>query len=127
VQSSLCVLCVLCGESLFKPLTECDFWPPTLVARTSERRASANAPHAPVVTRLIAIRVSKAATTYPPNRVNPASKTMPTAISIASEMCISVAGVTVDSLFEFGNARCDRVVNAVMGELQLRGVVVSRA
>ena len=27
------------------------------------------------------------------------------------------AGVTVDSLFEFGNARCDRVVNAVMGAL----------
>ena len=27
------------------------------------------------------------------------------------------AGVTVDSLFEFGNARCDRVVNAVMKAL----------
>ena len=27
------------------------------------------------------------------------------------------AGVTVDSLFEFGNARCDRVVNAVMAEV----------
>src|SRR5438132_11185882 len=27
------------------------------------------------------------------------------------------AGVTVDSLFEFGNARCDRVVNAVMTAL----------
>jgi RNA polymerase sigma-70 factor, ECF subfamily len=34
------------------------------------------------------------------------------------------AGVTVDSLFEFGNARCDRVVNAVMTRIAA-GVVTS--
>jgi RNA polymerase sigma-70 factor (ECF subfamily) len=28
------------------------------------------------------------------------------------------AGVTVDSLFQFGNARCDRVVSAVMTQIQ---------
>ena len=31
------------------------------------------------------------------------------------------AGVTVDSLFEFGNARCDRVVNAVMAVVMSNG------
>jgi RNA polymerase sigma-70 factor (ECF subfamily) len=34
------------------------------------------------------------------------------------------AGITVDSLFEFGNARCDRVVNAVMTRITA-GVVTS--
>ncbi len=34
------------------------------------------------------------------------------------------AGVTVDSLFEFGNARCDRVVNAVMTQITA-GMVTS--
>jgi len=34
------------------------------------------------------------------------------------------AGVTVDSLFEFGNARCDRVVNAVMSQITA-GMVTS--
>lgn len=36
------------------------------------------------------------------------------------------AGVTVDSLFEFGNARCDRVVNAVMTQIAA-DMVTSRA
>jgi RNA polymerase sigma-70 factor (ECF subfamily) len=34
------------------------------------------------------------------------------------------AGVTVDSLFEFGNSRCDRVVNAVMTQITA-GMVTS--